>query len=233
MADLNQHPPLADPDLQRYDLSNKRYPADDCIVICRVKDPFGHLLNMSSQYPMIINEVKIKSVEALYQSIRFPHHPDLQKDIIEEPSPLIAKDYAKAGNNRGEGRSDWYQKKVKVMRWCIRVKLACHYRDVGKLLNDTVDKDIVETSPDGHFWGGEKDGDFYVGANVFGQLLMELRNEYRTKTETEIKNVELLDIDDFLLYGEPITTYRRGLLEVKKKKKIVPQQDPNQLGFGF
>ena len=233
MINLIQHPPLTDPDLQKIDLSNKRYIAADCVVICRVMEPFGHLLNMSSEYPLIINGVKINSVEALYQAMRFPHHPGLQQIIIVDPSPFMAKDSAKVGKDRGWGRSEWYQKKVKIMRWCLQVKLACHYDEVGFLLDSTGDKDIVETSPDGNFWGGLRDDDSYFGANVFGQLLMEPRTEYRTKKESEIKTVAMLDLEDFLLYGEAIQSYARGAIGLKKKKKTVQSQDPDQLGLGF
>jgi type I restriction enzyme, S subunit len=230
MIYIKQHPPLTDPDLASYDLTNKRYIAADCVVICRVKEPFGHLLNMSSEYPLIINGLKINSVEALYQALRFPLHPGLQRLIIEDPSPLMAKDSAKVGKDRGWGRTDWYQKKVKIMRWCLQIKLACHYDEVGFLLDSTGDKDIVETSPDGNFWGGLRDDDSYFGANVFGQLLMELRGEYRTKSEAEMRNVQMLAIENFLLYGDPIQKINR-IVNVAMKKKM--DKNPEQLDFGL
>ena len=106
---------------------------------------------------------------------------------------------------RDQGRPNWYQAKVTMMRWCLRVKLACNYEQFGALLDSTGARTIVETSPDGNFWGGVPQGDKLVGANVFGQLLIELREEYRTKSREELTIVAPLTIPDFILFGKPIS----------------------------
>lgn len=236
MSKLYQFPPLTDPALQKYDLKNKVYKGSDCVVLCKVKQPFGDLLNMSSRFPLSVNGENIRSIEALYQSMRFPSVAVLQKKIIDEPSPYNAKQLTKDYKEKVPSRPDWYQNKVLIMRWCLQQKLACHYDEVGKLLDETGDKDIVETSPDGHFWGGNKYRDSYEGANVFGQLLMELRQELRTKTEAEIKNVGILAMNDFLLLGNPITLVETGVVPVKAKKKTAKKTKaivPDQLNLEF
>ncbi len=200
---VDTHPPLCDPTLSRYDLENMSFDPSKCIVICRVKDSYGGLLNMHGGFPMTVNGTVFRTVEALYQVVRYPNLPDVQHHIIEIPSPLMAKRYSLQFRDRG--RPNWYQVKVKVMRWCLRVKLACNYDEFGKLLDSTADNTIVETSPDGNFWGGVPNEGKLVGANVFGQLLMELRGEYRTKSREEMMVVAPLAIPDFVLFGKPIS----------------------------
>lgn len=176
-----------------------------CIVIIRVKDSFGGLLNMSSKYPMEVNGTKFKSLEQLYQACRFPNVLALQKEIIEQHSPLWAKRIMEP--RRPEGRPNWFQLKVNIMRWALRVKLAANYDTFGKLLDDTGTKTIVEVSPDGDFWGGlpvYKPKHVLKGCNVFGQLLMELRNDYRANPRDSMLVVQPMVINDFLLFGKPI-----------------------------
>ncbi len=199
---VDVHPALDDPALRHYDLENITYDPKNSIVICRNRDPYGGLLNMHGGYQMGVNEVNIRSVEALYQILRYPNLPEVQQRIINFPSPLMAKRYSLQFRDRG--RLNWYQVKVLMMRWCLKVKLACNYEGFGALLDSTGTRTIVETSPDGNFWGGVPQGDKLVGANVFGQLLMELRKEYRTRSREKLTVVAPLNIPEFLLFGKPI-----------------------------
>lgn len=184
----------------------KRYDISKCIVLHKVKEPYGDLLNMSSSFPMIINGIRIRSSEGLYQSMRFPHRPDLQQKIIETASPLMAKRYISPF--KGISRSDWDDLKIDFMRWCLRVKLALHYDEVGKLLDSTIDMDIVEKSRRDDFWGCKLEGNEYVGLNYMGRLLMELRNEWRNKKREEMMSVDPMNVNDFLLLGIPIGIVR-------------------------
>lgn len=202
------HPPLHDQTLVRYDLTNKTYDVSDSIVIHRSKDQFGGLLNMEPRHPVTVNGIQVRNLEALYQCCRYPNLPDVQKKIIEFPSPMIAKRYSL--QFRDIGRPNWYQVKAIFMQWCLRVKLACNYDTFGTLLDSTGDKVIVETSPDGNWWGGIYNADQtkLIGANMFGQLLMELRTELRAKNREEMVIVNPLNVPDFLLLEEPIEIVR-------------------------
>jgi len=157
--------------------------------------------------PMEVNGIRFRSVEHLYQALRFPALPDLQRKINAHASPLMAKRCTLSF--RDQGRPDWYDVKVPCMDWCLHVKLAWNYSTFGSLLDTSGDKLIVETSPDGNFWGGvslkKRDGTVPLwGANVLGQLLMQLRDEYRVKPLAELSTVFPLPIDGFLLFGESI-----------------------------
>jgi hypothetical protein len=91
------------------------------------------------------------------------------------------------------------------------VKLACNYDTFGKLLDSTGSKTIVETSPDGNFWGAVPEKKKIhrsplVGYNVFGQLLMELRDEYRQKPKSRMLVVKPPKVNNFKLFGKKIGT---------------------------
>ena len=183
------------------------YDRRECIVIERSKDKFGRLLNMAAGYPLAVNDITFRTLEHLYQCLRFPMHPRLQKRIIEKPSPLVAKWVAKP--HRKDGRADWFEVKFSMMWWCLHVKLAQHYDAFGTLLDGTGKKTILETSPDGDLWGGmpsrvKSKPNILVGSNAFGKMLTLLREEYRAKPKKQFMAVEPLAIDDFLLLGKRI-----------------------------
>lgn len=66
-----------------------------CEVFWKTADRFGSLSNMASGFPLLINGILIQSNEALYQAMRYPFHPEIQQEIIEQPSPMSAKMKAK------------------------------------------------------------------------------------------------------------------------------------------
>ena len=187
------------------------YDRDGCIVICRSKEPFGGLLNMAAGFPLVVNGVTFNSLEHLYQCLRFPNLPGIQRRINSKASPLVAKWIAKP--HREKGRGDWFELKILMMNWALHVKLAQHYERFGALLDSTGEKIIVETSPDGDFWGGipsprKSKPDILVGSNVFGKLLMQLREEYQRKSRSQLIAVAPLSIPDFCLFGRPIEEIR-------------------------
>jgi ribA/ribD-fused uncharacterized protein len=145
----------------------------------------------------------MRTAEALYQACRFPNKPELQRMIVAQHSPMTAK--AKGKPHRNQTREDWEKVRVNLMRWCLRVKLACNWQKFCGLLLATDDKPIVEESTRDDFWGAKPvDEETLVGMNVLGRLLMELREEIRSAKAVSLRQVEPLDIADFLLLGKPI-----------------------------
>ena len=229
---------LTEPSLAHYAMWLQEYHPEECVVLCRIREQFGDLLNMSSRYHMVVNDEVIRSVEALYQLCRFPHpdHHYIQRRLIKTPSPFAAKRGIEL--DKPDGRKDWYQVKVLIMRWCLHVKLACNYEAISTLLIGTGSKQIVETSPDGDFWGGtyKNSGDkkVLVGVNMFGQLLMELRQNILEKDKSELLIVRPLTISDFLLFGHPIQAVdgnnAQQILD-DLQKASVPVSEVNQLSL--
>lgn len=187
----------------------EEYRRDESVVFLKTKEQYGGLSNMAGGFPLQVNGIPIRTTEALYQACRFPHRPEVQRLIIEQQSPMSAK--MKSKPYRADSRSDWEQDKVrvKVMRWCLRVKLAQNWENFSQLLRETGDWHIVEQSRKDDFWGAKPiDDRTLLGANVLGRLLKELRGQLLAAAEQgqleTLQRVEPLQIKDFLLYGHQI-----------------------------
>src|ERR1043165_4533284 len=103
----------------------RTYLRTQCISFRKTDEAFGGLSNMAPGYPVRVNGVRIFTVEALYQACRFPHLPEVQQLIIGQHSPMTAKMVSKP--YREDSRPDWDRVRVKVMRWCLRMKLTQHW----------------------------------------------------------------------------------------------------------
>ncbi len=172
-------------------------------VFSKTKEGFGGLSNMAAGFPICVNGVQIRNSEALYQACRFPHLPEIQKKIIAEASPMKAKMVGKPF--RSQTRSDWEKVRLKVMRWCLKVKLTQNWESFSELILSTGDMPIVEESRKDDYWGAKAVGtDSLVGYNVLGRLLEELREEIQSQGRNGFISVEPLELIDFKLYGEPI-----------------------------
>lgn len=185
----------------------RTYVRSEVVVVYKTKQDFGGLSNMASGYPLHINGVRILTTEALYQACRFPHMPEVQREIIGQHSPMTAK--MKSKPHRKDSRPDWDDVRYKVMRWCLRVKLAQNYEEFGRLLLATHDRPIVEQSRKDDYWGAklsDETGDRLIGQNVLGRLLMELREKLKDDVDGVLKTVPPLGIPDFLLLSKPIET---------------------------
>lgn len=182
------------------------YDAKDCCVFRKTKEEYGGLSNMASGFPLLVNSVNILSSEALYQACRFPHLPEIQEKIIKEKSPMSAKMVSKPYRN--DSRSDWEDKKVDIMKWCLKIKLAQNFLEFGKLLESTFNKQIVEDSSKDNFWGTIRDKEnvnILRGNNILGRLLVGLRKYYNENRYTyKMFVIEPLEIPNFKLFGQDI-----------------------------
>jgi ribA/ribD-fused uncharacterized protein len=181
--------------------SSRIYPLADSIVFHKTTAEYGGLSNMAGGYSLNINDVIISSVEHLYQACRFPSHPQLQLDIISEPSPMTAKWIGR--KHIDLTRNDWSEVRFKIMQWVLEVKLSQNWETFGKLLLSTGDKPIVEKAPKDKIWGAVQEGDNLVGTNALGRLLMYVRERY-VKTNNYQRCIEPLNIPDFMLLGHQI-----------------------------
>ena len=105
---------------------------------------------MAGGFPLVVNDVPVRTSEALYQACRFPHIPKVQREIIAQKSPMAAK--MKGKPHRSKSRTDWDMIQIKIMRWCLEVKLAQNWDKFSELLLDTGDMPIVELSRRDDFW---------------------------------------------------------------------------------
>jgi predicted NAD-dependent protein-ADP-ribosyltransferase YbiA (DUF1768 family) len=181
------------------------YRRTECATFRKTKERFGGLSNMASGYPVVVNGLVIPSSEALYQACRFPHLPDVQRVILAQTNPMVAK--MKSKPHRRHARPDFIALRVPIMWWCLRVKLACNPGTFGALLKLCGELPIVEDSHNDTYWGAKpvKNDIFTLrGANVLGRLLMLLRGLYTAPDPPDLSMVPPPQIDDFLLDGEPV-----------------------------
>ena len=181
----------------------REYRKAECAVFRRTGEQFGGLSNMAPGFPILIGDVAIRTSEALYQACRFPYHPDVQRLIIDQRSPMTAK--MKSKPYRAVTRSDWDAVRIKIMRWTLRVKLAQNWDTFGGLLRSTGTMPIVEDSHKDAFWGAKAaGGGRLIGRNILGRLLMELRQDLEGIDSDFLRSVEPPAITDFLLLETPI-----------------------------
>jgi ribA/ribD-fused uncharacterized protein len=209
-------------------LQERIYLPQECVVFRKTKEQYGGLSNMASGFPLRVNGVSIWSSEALYQACRFPTRRDIQELIIAERSPMTAK--MKSKRFREFTRPDWESVKLKVMRWCLRVKLAQNWNEFSQLLLSTGQKPIVEESHKDAFWGAKRlENGTLVGANILGRFLMELRQQLVSASSDEFLSVPTPDISQFLLFGRPIGVINDNPTGVSTGVSSVGQ---NALGSG-
>jgi len=183
-------------------MSNFRsYYIDECASFRKTNEKFGGLSNMAGGYPIIVNNIYIRTSEALYQALRYPDYPEIQQEIIEQKSPMTAKMVSKKYRNE-KTRADWDIKRIAIMRWCLKVKLIQNFDLFSNLLLETGDMPIVEESRKDQFWGAlVKDEEVLEGTNALGRLLMELRENC---VSNSFKSVPPLNLQNFKLYGKDI-----------------------------
>ncbi|WP_461603890.1 NADAR domain-containing protein [Aeromonas salmonicida] len=197
----------------------RTYSRKKSVVFLKTNEPFGGLSNMAGGYPIYVNGVRVLTSEALYQTCRYPHLPEVQRMIIEQNSPMTAKQKSKPYRN--DSRTDWGLVRVRIMRWCLRMKLANNWSSFSELLLRTGDRAIVEESWKDAFWGAKPvgDGSNLVGMNVLGRLLMELREQVNQQGREAALDTTPPSIPDFLLLGRPI--------------EVVPMSAPLQISNDY
>ena len=153
------------------------YEARECAAFMRSRDMYGKLSNMTPGFPIRVNGLPFQSPEGLYQALKFPADPDLQRLIGSQPSGMGAKKSAYEGNPRP--MDDWDSLRVQAMVFTIGVKLAQNHKRFGGALTETGQLFIVEKSYRDQFWGAKPEGQTLVGANVLGQILTTARDALR------------------------------------------------------
>lgn len=206
------------------EIETRAYERNQSATFRKTAEQFGGLSNMAPGYPLIVNSIEFLTSEALYQACRFPHRPEVQKIIIEQRSPMTAK--MKSKLYRKDSRPDWLDVRVKIMRWCLQMKLIQHWDKFSQLLLSTGKQPIVEDSRKDDFWGAKSQtSKVLVGKNVLGRLLMGLREDIELGNRLE--SVAPLEIPNFLLFNEkilPVNSSNSEELDSSELKTDHPKQ---------
>lgn len=196
-------------------ISERIYQPSEVAAFSSTKGDFGGLSNMAPGFAIRVNDVIIPTAEALYQACRYPLFPEIQKEIIEQHSPMTAKMISRKYLDKT--RQDWESIKYEVMYWVLQVKLSQNFEKFSKVLKDTGNRPIVELSKKDKDWAVMRDQDNTLrGRNALGRLLMKLREEY-ILNHNPIACVPPLPIVGFLLYGTAIEVVCDPALEFEEE----------------
>lgn len=194
--------------------------SQELAIFKKTHEEWGGYSNMASGYPIIINDIHIRSSEALYQALKFPDHPEVQNKILAQTSPMTAKMVGKPF--REFIRSDFDLIKIRIMKWCIYAKLLSNFDKFSNLLLESGNKIIIEESSKDNFWGAKRTKDNkLIGVNVLGRILMQTRDNIRTGQIPD-RLEPFKNINDFKLLGQNITTIYKSNSTVADPLK--PQQ---------
>ena len=155
----------------------EKYEERTCIPFKSVDGEYGILGNFAPT-PLIVNGIEFVNAEQLFQICKFKDREILEK--IHKSRGLSIKMYAKSAETKGFRRGDWGNIVVDVMKYCIKTKYdqSSKFRET---LISTKGYNIVEdqtrkNNRSGDTWGAVLQNGEYVGSNLMGRLLMELRD---------------------------------------------------------
>lgn len=165
-----------------YDI--ERYPASKTVCIRKTTDEWGILGNFA-RTPIEIRGLSFDCTERLFHLLKFkPEAVEGIREMLNVPSGMQIKMHMKhIYKTHPEWlRNDWPGMVVDAMKYCLMLK----YEQCDEFCDElkrTKGKYIVEDETarkrgkDADSWGTVLQGDEYVGPNLMGRLLMELRDE--------------------------------------------------------
>ncbi|MBQ8804994.1 MAG: NADAR family protein [Bacteroidaceae bacterium] len=156
------------------------YPDNKCAVFCSTHEEWGIFSNMAAS-PICVEGVTFKSSEHLFQMMKFK-----DKDIVSKIWNGITASGKNCANIKMTAKSyeptfrreDWGRMIVDAIKYCITQKYKqCEL--FHQELNRSKGLHIVEkqANPNKHAdaWSAKLEGNLWVGPNLTGRLLMQLR----------------------------------------------------------
>jgi len=157
------------------------YPADECAVFCKTHEEWGVLSNMAAT-PIIVDGIEFKSAEHIFQMMKFNNAEYAQKvwNGVTANNKKSANIKMTAKSYEPEyRRQDWGSMIVDALKYAMQKK----YEQCEAFRNElerSKGKYIVEQQPNPNkkadTWSAKLEGDKWVGSNLTGRLLMELRD---------------------------------------------------------
>lgn len=174
------------------------YPVSKCVSIHKVDKCWGVFSNFA-QTPLVVNGVKFKTSEQLFQVLKFKK-PDHVKEVYNAPHPKMTAKKLETLHRR----TDWGMIFIDVMKFCLKTKYEqseVFFDKLEKSKGKFIVEDQSTFKKPADAWGVKLENEDnglseqkYVGPNLLGQLLMELRDS--GKLEYDLPD----DIFDCLIY---------------------------------
>lgn len=160
--------------------SVETYNANEVVTIHKITDSYGVLSNFAHT-PLIVDGKVYDTAERFFQCLKMATPEARDMVYTKKGNPKMTAKHIQKEHPEWI-RSDWSQEIVNVMKFCLQTKYeqSPNFREV---LLSTQGKFIVEdqtTFPrkTADTWGVKKKGNQFVGSNLLGRLLMELRDEH-------------------------------------------------------
>ena len=158
---------------------DQSYPIAQSVFFHKKTDNHWILSNMAS-CPLEIEGIPFKSSEHLFQTLKFATPESITAVYYAKNAKMTAKHWQKLDGHR---RTDWGRIVLDVMKFCLKQKYeqSLEFREelektkgynIVELQDSKKDKDSSRANA----WGVKTKGQNYVGPNLMGRLLMELRD---------------------------------------------------------
>ena len=156
----------------------QEYPAEKTVSFLKVDGEWGLLSNFA-RTPIVIDGVTFDCTEKLFQVMKFTD--DESRKVIYSKKGQPIKMMTRHQEKVGSVREDWGRIFIDAMKFCLMQKYA-QSEVFRKELERSKGKFIVEQQPNPKRPAGaysaklSEDGSTWVGPNIMGRLLMELRD---------------------------------------------------------
>ena len=151
------------------------YPVTKCVRIYKTDEEWGILCNFGHM-PIAVDGVTFDTSERLFQLMKFKDEEPV-KAVYNAINPkMTTKHWEKTHR-----REDWGKMIIDAMKYCLTMKYE-QSEEFRQELKRSNGKIIVEdqtsfTKKNPDAWGVKLQGDYFVGPNLLGRLLMELRDK--------------------------------------------------------
>lgn len=151
------------------------YPADQCVRIHKIDGEWGIFSNFGHT-PILVEGVAFDTSERLFQLMKFKDAEAVKAIYYKKGNPkMAAKHWEKTHR-----RADWGKMIIDAMKFCLLQKYEQSEafrqtleRSRGKII---VEDQTTFTKKNPDAWGVKLQGCSFVGPNLLGRLLMELRD---------------------------------------------------------
>ena len=157
------------------------YPASECAVFCSTKAEWGIFSNMASS-PIVVDDVTFKSCEHLFQMMKFK-----DEEIVRRVWEGITAHGKHSANIKMTAKSyepefrrcDWGEMLVDAIKYCMLQKYAqcpAFRQELERSRGRYIVEQQANPKKRADAWSAKLEGDHWVGPNLTGRLLMELRD---------------------------------------------------------
>ncbi len=155
----------------------ERYPADRTVRIHKITEEWGIFSNFAHT-PVTVDGVVFDTTERLFQVMKFSDPEARRAVYAKKGNPkMTARKYEKMGGRRLE---DWGRIIVDAMKFCLATKYAQNEEFRRELERSNgffiVEDQTTFSAKNANTWGVKLVGSDFVGPNLLGRLLMELRD---------------------------------------------------------